>query len=72
MGRGGVEAAQGGVVLRRRRGVEAGVGRRGVEVGGSGVEAGGVVLRRRRGVEAGVGRRGVEAGGSGVEAEEGC
>ena len=51
---------QGGVVLRRRRGVEAGVGRRGVE----GVEAGGVVLRRRSGVEAGVGRR---RGG-----EEGC
>ena len=65
---------QGGVVLRRRRGVEAGVGRR------RGVEAGGVVLRQgwgggvgRRGVEAGVGRRrGVEARGSGVEAEEGC
>ena len=60
------------MVLRRRRGVEAGGS--GVEagVGRRGVEAGGVVLRRRRGVEAGVGRRDVEAGGSGVEAEEGC
>ena len=41
MGRRGVEAGveAGGVVLRRRMGVEAGVGRRGVEAGGSGVEA---------------------------------
>ena len=39
---GGVVLRQGwggGVVLRRRRGVEAGVGRRDVEAGGSGVEA---------------------------------
>ena len=38
-GWGGGVLRQGGVVLRRRRGVEAGVGRRGVE-------AGGVVLRQ--------------------------